>query len=438
MCAKNIDRLRKVMSSTVLCNRCGSCVGLSEGRIRFSDREREYLPVICEPIPDEMADMLWYACTGRGLNFPAMNRVLFNKEGSFHPFTGTYNALYTGYSNDPDIRSHGSSGGIISHLLIWLLEKHEIDGAVVLGMSPEKPWENRPFIATTREGILSAAQSKYTISSVNEILPSILQFNGRLAFTGLPGQVQSIRKLQQIGHPAVQNIRYIIGPFYGNCMHFSSIISLLRSYGIKDYRKIRNLQFRWGDWPGNLRIEMEDGKVILLKKFYANYLIPFYICKSSLFCTDLTNEFTDISAGDAWAPQYEERGRGFSLVIARNRSAQELLERMSREKIITLAPISFEEAIKMHSHGYDFKKRGAFIRIAQRKNLGLPAPDYGYAPRHFSPGRWIMEIFLDFLFLVLGTQPARFILQQIPPEHMGRMFEKARMRWKKMTGNIRP
>ena len=33
-----------------LCNRCGSCVGLSGGKIVFEDRTGKYLPVIKEPL----------------------------------------------------------------------------------------------------------------------------------------------------------------------------------------------------------------------------------------------------------------------------------------------------------------------------------------------------------------------------------------------------
>ncbi len=66
-----------------------------------------------------------------------------------------------------------------------------------------------------------------------------------------------------------------------------------------------------------MRVEMQNGRVIELKKFHANYLIPFHIVRNSLYCTDFTNEFTDLSGGDAWAPVYEERGKGFSIVMAR-------------------------------------------------------------------------------------------------------------------------
>ena len=64
-----------------------------------------------------------------------------------------------------------------------------------------------------------------------------------------------------------------------------------------------------------------------LPKFHANYLIPFHILKNSLLCTDLTNEYTDISGGDAWAPVYEERGKGFSMVISRSETDRKFSSR---------------------------------------------------------------------------------------------------------------
>ena len=84
---------------------------------------------------------------------------------------------------------------------------------------------------------------------------------------------------------------------------------------------------------------MASGRVIELKKFHANYLIPFHIVRNSLYCTDFTNEFTDISGGDAWAPVYEERGRGFSLVIPRSEAGLNLLKEMQQDGWLELSPV---------------------------------------------------------------------------------------------------
>jgi len=430
------EKIQDVVRSG-LCNRCGTCVGLSGGRIIFSDRTGKYLPEVTDDPGNTISRQLLQYCSGKGFDFKQQSARIYGIEAHHNVFTGTYRNINIGNCKDEEVRRRSASGGIISSVLIWLLEKGKIDGAVVLGMSEKEPWLTKPFIATSREEILEAAQSKYIISSVNEILPEMEKFNGRLAYVGLPGQVQSIRLLQQAGHPSVKNIVYILGPFYGNTLHFSSVRSFLRSYGEKDYRKIRKLHFRYGEWPGNMRVEMEGGRIIELPKFHANYLIPFHIMKNSLLCTDLSNEFTDISGGDAWAPVYEERGKGFSMVLARSEKGQSILDEMTREGILELDPIDENEAIAMHSHGYDLKKRGTFIRMKYRHWLGKKNPDYGYVMKGFTIKRYLMEFVIDALFILMGTRLARFIVERISPQVVGRVFERSRTIWKRSTKKIK-
>jgi coenzyme F420 hydrogenase subunit beta len=419
-----------------LCNRCGTCVGLSKGAIRFPDRTGKYLPRILQPLDPETDQSIWHACSGKGFDFPAQREKIYGN-GRENVYLGHFENIYIGHSTDPDIRKNAASGGILSAILIFLLEKKLIDGAVVTGMSSEEPWLTRPFIARTREEVLQAAQSKYIITSVNEILPEMESFEGSLAYVGLPGQVQSIRLLQEIKHPSVRNIRYIFGPFYGNTLHFSSVSSFLRSFGVKDHKKIDKLYFRHGEWPGNMRVELRDGRSFELRKFHANYLIPFHILKNSLLCTDLSNEFTDISGGDAWAPVYEERGKGFSMVISRSRQGQQILDQMAAAGYLHLSPIGEKEAIEMHSHGYDLKKRGTFIRMRFRSWLGKPNPDYGYQLRGFPVSRYLMEIIIDAMFMLFSTRIARWTVEKIPPETIGKVFEKARNTWKRSTHKIK-
>ncbi len=371
--------------------------------------------------------------------FPSLNTtgIFTVMPPHHHTYLGSYESLRTGYCTNEDIRRNSASGGLISAVLIYLLEKKKIDGAIVTRMSHEKPWLTEPFIATTREDILEAAQSKYIITSVNEILAVSRNFKGRLAYTGLPGQVQSVRKLQKAGDPSVANIDYILGPFYGNTLYFSSVKSFLRSYGEKDYHNISKLWFRHGEWPGNMRVEMKSGHTFELKKFHANYLIPFHIVRNSLYCTDLSNEFTDISGGDAWAPHYEQRGKGFSMVIGRTKKGEALLKEMMAEGWLNIEDITEEEAITMHSHGYDFKKRGSFIRIRFRKWTGKAVPDYGYRLKGFPMSRYIMESAISFLLLLLGTRPARWFVEQLSPAFVGRIFEKSRTVWKRSTHSIK-
>jgi len=436
MSAKSLDNLMAVFHNG-LCARCGTCVGLSEGAVCFGDKSGCYLPELKEKISDELAKRILKGCSGRDVCFNELNEFIFGGGAERHPYMGHVKEQWIGFANSADLRRKCASGGIISSVLMWLIENKEINGAVVLGMDEEKPWRPKPYIATSSDEIVRASQSKYVITSVNEILPDIEKFQGWLAYVGLPCQVHSIRKLQLAGDSSVRNIKYVVGPYCGNTLHFSSIKSLLRSYGEKDYSQIKSIAFREGEWPGTTRIELRSGRVISLPKFHANYLIPFHIMKRCLLCTDLTNEFTDISVGDAWAPAYEERGKGFSLVLARSEKGQEILYTMKDEGLISLDKLESKAAVSMHSHGYDLKKRGAFIRIRFRKFFGRAVPNYGYELKGFPVKRYLMEILIDFMFALMGTSLASFLLEKIHPKFMGGVFKKLRTIWKKLTHNIK-
>jgi coenzyme F420 hydrogenase subunit beta len=254
-----------------------------------------------------------------------------------------------------------------------------------------------------------------------------------LAYVGLPNEIASIRKLQSINHPSVSNINYIFGVFHGETIGFSSIKSILRANKVKDVSQIKSLAFRAGKWPGNLRIELKNGKTISIPKFYANYLIPSHITKYSLFQVDYTSELADISVGDAWAPVYENRKQGWSVVIARTQKGLDLIEEMKNNKAVILDEISENDFIKMHSHGLDLKKRGAFIRIEKRKKKGLPVPFYGYEPINISSKRKTFETMLGIMFKIFQAKITIRILEKLPVKLMGWAFIKARNIWKKST-----
>ena len=74
--------------------------------------------------------------------------------------------------------------------------------------------------------------------------------------------------------------------------------SYLKSKNGKALDDVRELRYREGEWPGFLQIILKNGEILREKKFYYNYLIPFYLTMSTLLSVDFTNELTDISVGE--------------------------------------------------------------------------------------------------------------------------------------------
>jgi len=408
----------------------GTCVGLSEGTLTLEDPDGDCRPVLTGkgPVPA----ICYEASPEVHPSYPEMNTHIFGSHMPRSLLLGDYRRLAVGHCTDERVRRNGASGGILTGILLHLLRTKKITGAVVLRMDPEHPWRAVPTIARTEEEILDAAQSKYVVSPVNTILDRLRKEEGPLAYVGLPHQVFAIRRLQQMQHPSVRPIEYIFGPFFGNELSGSAIDSFLRRNGARK-EDVASLAYRTGEWPGHMEIRLKDGRAFRMPKFHANYLIPFHITRNSLLSHDLTNEFTDLSGGDAWAPVYEERGKGFSLVIVRSQKAEELVRTMEGAGLLSLKDLTEEEAVAMQSHGIDFKKRGAFLRIERLKKRGHRYPDYGLTLTSAPWKRRVFEWLLDGIFTVCAWKWMRAVADRIPNGLMGPFFERVRTIWKRST-----
>lgn len=421
-------RLRDEVIRPGLCTHCGLCVGLSSGTLRMADTINGPIPEPVTATPTLPAEA-FTACPGKGLNYPALNDYVFGRQPE-NWLVGNFRQTFVGYSAVPAIRRQGASGGVITQVLIYLLRAGLIEGAVTVCQGQPQPWQAEAILARTEDEILASSQSVYQPVPVNTILSQVEQFNGRLAFVGLPDQVAAIRRLQQLGHPAAQKIDYILGPYTGTNMYFEAIRSYLRSNGIDNIHNITRLRYREGEWPGYLSIKTRSGREFKAEKFYYNYLIPFYITRSTLYSVDFTNELTDISVGDAWSPRYEALRQGFSVVLARTERGENLLRDMQAQGLVELDPVDMAEAMSMHGHMIDFKKRGAFIRMGWRKLAGKPVPDYGYRPAHIPLSRRLVEVVISGLFLACGTPLARRVVEHIPVKVIGPLFDTVRKTWK--------
>ena len=365
-----------------------------------------------------------------------MNRAVFGGPLATGPYFGHYRRILVAHSTDDLIRTSGASGGVLSAVLIHLLESGRIAGAVALRMDPDLPWRSAPAVARTRAEVLAAAESKYVVSPVNTILARLVDEPGPLALVGLPHQVFAVRRLQLLGHPSVAAIKCVFGPFFGNELYGSAVDSFLRKFSARK-EDVTKLRYRDGEWPGAMTAWLRDGRVLKMPKFHANYLIPFHITDNSLLSHDLTNEFTDLSAGDAWAPDYEQRRQGFSLVVTRTEQGDLVIEEMRREGKLWVREIDEPDAIAMQSHGLDFKKRGGFLRMRRRSRAGLRTVDYGLPPPPITARRAAFEAILGVLFGCCSHPLARRAADFVPNGLIGPLFQWFRTQWKAATREVK-
>lgn len=427
------DKLKKDVICAGLCTQCGSCVGLSNGLLDFKENKGIPLPVknlSDDTISEEVLPQICYdACPARYCDYPALNKFTFR----FLPenwLCGVVSKQFISHASDQIVRRNGASGGLISAVMIHLLETKQVKGVICVQVGKTKPYKAEPIIARTEQEIMLAAQSVYSVTPVNTILEQIEYEDGPFAYVGLPDQVASIRKLQKLGHPGAKKIKFIVGPYMGTQMYFEAIRSFLRSHRVKSNEaieeEITSLNYRAGEWPGYLQIKLKDGRTLKAEKFYYNYLIPFYITSSSLQLVDFTNELTDISVGDAWSPNFEAKRGGYSVVLARSENGVKILNELKQKKLAVLDPITLDKALDMHGHMIDFKKRGSFIRMSWRRKR----PDYGYKPDHIPTSRVFVEWCLRAMFGFGKLRFTHWIVEHIPLKIIGPCFNFVRKSWK--------
>ena len=91
-------------------------------------------------------------------------------------------------------------GGVVSALLIALLENGEIDGALVAKPSEREPWKGVAHLAQTREDVIACAGSFYnqTLALGHLDLKKYdLPPKPRIALVGTPCEIQGLRAMQQ-------------------------------------------------------------------------------------------------------------------------------------------------------------------------------------------------------------------------------------------------
>lgn len=419
------NKLKAEVIDTELETADGTCVGVSEGTLAYEELPDGELRVRRTQDPKPVPRAAYDACPGRDCDYGALNEFTFGKQPD-NVLSGVVEQAYVGNASDTAIRRAGASGGVITRTLIHLLETKKISGAICLKMGAELPWKAKPVVARTAADILACAQSVYSLTPTNVILSELTEEDGPLAYVGLPDQVAGIRKLQMIGHPSVRNIKYILGPYTGTQMTFEAIRSFLRSNGIRSEEDIVKLQYRAGEWPGHLQIDLKDGRSLRADKFHYNYLIPFFITKGCRQLCDFTNELTDISVGDAWNPALEKKGEGHSVILARSPQGKQLLEEMHQLHTLELEPIDTLKALDMHGHMLDFKKRGSFIRNTWKS----VRPNYGYEPADIPASRMVIEWVLRLFFAIGHTGTARWMVEHLPLSLVGPVFNQFRKSWK--------
>lgn len=324
-------------TSNSLCTGCGICEDVCPKHcITIKRIDGEHRPVLDEKacLGDKCGKCL-KVCPGVGIDF---QKHKVAEDGACEDkYIGSYVGLHTGYSLDEDIRYHSASGGMVSQFLIYLLDKHIIDGAVVTGYADDHITPVS-YIARNREEVINARSSKYCPVALNKVGNEIASYSeGKYVIVGIPCHIQGFRKRMAIDRKLRERVVGLFSIYCSSQRTYNAQDYLLKHYGINK-SNISYFSYRDNGCLGNLTIEQYGGKMLSVPyaTFYGPLLRSFFKPHRCLTCVDHYGELADVCFGDIHIPPYDEDKVGVSSWITRSQYWENLFKDASNDGYIKM------------------------------------------------------------------------------------------------------
>lgn len=360
-----------------LCIGCGVCAYSDAiGQMTYSNARAQHVPLIT--IANKRDPFAFALCPGKGYDIIAEAEQRY-PASSYDIRLGRTNGRYAAYSNDSEVLRNASSGGVMSQIGIYLLERNIVDLVLTTQFTYGGEPRTVARLASSRGDMLRSQGSKYCPVDLAEAIRDIRDGPYRVAIIGTPCQIAGIRNIQKHDPSFNSKIVFTIGNFCGGIKSYKNIALLAERRGIEP-SKISFFRFRGNGQPGSMRIEEESGKT-------AEVPYPQYVGLNGIskhlrchLCVDATGELADIACGDAWVPRFLDDVHPWSVVLTRSKVADDLIRDMIRENVISTTPIAHEEVLFSQRENLRSKKVRQKSRRFLYRRLGfhLPSFDGGY------------------------------------------------------------
>ena len=371
-----------------LCHRCGSCVGICPTGVLGLDDE-EY-PAVHNLSACTDCDLCVKVCPGDEFDLIDAYKKNFGVDADVTSTHGHFIEQSISYATDPMIRERSTSGGLVTAILLNLLKRGEIDGAVVIVSDDKELWKGKPIVARTREEILSAMKSKYAICPTNSVFGEIRNIPGRYALVGLPCQIHGFTKAAELDQRLKERVVLTIGLFCHAAVEHEALKIIWGSLGDKVKGATKYIS-RIGKHPGTPHLEMQDGSLYPVyfgeKGGYRpssmeiiNIVYRLYTPARCLTCFDASAEFADIAVGDPWmAPPHSDVDfyKGWSFALVRNQRGLVAYNNSISDGDVIVEPVTRKEALACNRMMGTEKRWRAFRVIETLRRQGKPVPAYG-------------------------------------------------------------
>jgi coenzyme F420 hydrogenase subunit beta len=303
------------------CIQCGACVAVCPSdSIGIGSDDLPTLVKMCTG-----CSLCWDFCPRGGLRHEATWKLTGTAGGGMAAVRERYSAR-----TRPSIRG-AQDGGVVSAILIALLEEGELDGALLARESATEPWKGEAFLARTPADVIECAGSFYnqTMALGHLDLKGVeLPPDPRIAVVGTPCEIEGIRAMQARpwywGSARVDWVVLTVALLCTKSFNYEKLMvgEIERRRGIPLHRIGRVDVIR-----GKLIVQGHEGETLLeepIREFHGAAL------KGCDECTDFLGNAADLSVGsvgssDGWSSLLIRTDRGRA-AVRRARDRLELRE----------------------------------------------------------------------------------------------------------------
>lgn len=318
-----------------LCTGCSACViACPHDVLGYDHHEGGYRPFHLEEELGESdcihgqkgCTMCTRACPRFRDYAPAAEEHLFGRAREIEEVAGISEQILLVRAADDAVHEAGQDGGLVSTILIWMMEEGYIDGALVSGLEGDgSTWRPKPTAVSSKEEILATAGSRYTYSA-NWLAFDEAKEKGleKLALVGMGCQTSAApvmwnRKIGKVGKPVVITIGLLCSKTFDDRI-FEELFEA--KYGISrtDIAKV-NIK-------GVFQIWTKDGNYheVPLKECHA------WTREGCNHCPDFAAEHADISTGGIG------KFNDWTLTVVRTPLGQAVMERLAASERILVKP----------------------------------------------------------------------------------------------------
>lgn len=339
---QNIENVEQV-AARHLCMGCGACAGLFPGHVEMvetADHARRPRCLTKDALQGPVAERMMRVCPGAETQYRRDDGM---SEGNSQLFDdwGPVLEVWEGHAADSELRFRGSSGGLVSALALYAIERGGMGGALHVKARKDVPYLNESAISTTRKELMEGSGSRYAPASPCDRLAEVESSSRPVVFIGKPCDVAAAYKAAQERPDLAERLGLTIGIFCAGVPSLGATFDLMRHLGASDPGRVQELRYRGRGWPGRMAVvaSKPDGQTHSASVSYDEGWGDILQKKRQWrchVCADHTGELADLSVGDPWYRPAAPGDPGRSLLVVRTERGRRILrEAMAAGYVVT-------------------------------------------------------------------------------------------------------